>query len=62
MKSLNNSVALDAYWMPFTPNRKFKAAPRMLVEATGMHYRSDDGREILDGTAGLWWAWRRSAR
>ena len=54
MKSLNNSVALDAYWMPFTPNRKFKAAPRMLVEATGMHYRSDDGREILDGTAGLW--------
>ncbi len=54
MKSLSNSVALDAYWMPFTPNRRFKAAPRMLVEASGMHYRSEDGRHILDGTAGLW--------
>ncbi|MCW5695971.1 MAG: aspartate aminotransferase family protein [Bauldia sp.] len=45
---------LDAYWMPFTANRQFKSAPRMLVSASGMHYRSDDGREILDGTAGLW--------
>ena len=54
MKSLSNSVALDAYWMPFTPNRRFKAAPRMLVEASGMYYRSEDGRHILDGTAGLW--------
>ena len=54
MKTLTNSVALDAYWMPFTPNRKFKAAPRMLVEASGMYYRSDDGRDILDGSAGLW--------
>ena len=26
----------------------------MLVEASGMHYRTDDGRDILDGTAGLW--------
>ena len=49
MKTLTNSVALDAYWMPSTPNRKFKAAPRMLVEASGMYYRSDDGRDILDG-------------
>ena len=54
MKSLSNTVTLDAYWMPFTPNRRFKAAPRMLVEASGMHYRSADGRDILDGTAGLW--------
>ncbi|TDH36254.1 aspartate aminotransferase family protein [Pseudohoeflea suaedae] len=46
--------ALDAYWMPFTANRQFKANPRMLVGARGMHYTSDDGRTILDGTAGLW--------
>ncbi|HYE48680.1 MAG TPA: aspartate aminotransferase family protein [Azospirillaceae bacterium] len=40
--------------MPFTANRQFKQAPRMLVSASGMYYRSEDGREILDGTAGLW--------
>jgi len=45
---------LDAYWMPFTANRHFKANPRMMVAANGMHYTTDDGREILDGTAGLW--------
>ncbi|MEC5215477.1 beta-alanine--pyruvate transaminase [Actimicrobium sp. GrIS 1.19] len=44
----------DHFWMPFTANRQFKAAPRMLVAATGMHYTTDDGRQILDGTAGLW--------
>jgi len=42
------------YWMPFTANRQFKASPRLLVSAKGMHYFSDDGRSILDGTAGLW--------
>ncbi|WP_294048849.1 aspartate aminotransferase family protein [Sphingopyxis sp.] len=53
--SMNSPQAmLDAYWMPFTANRQFKAAPRLLVQASGMFYRSDDGREILDGTAGLW--------
>ncbi len=45
---------LDAYWMPFTPNRQFKSAPRILVGANGMYYRTSDGREILDGTGGLW--------
>jgi beta-alanine--pyruvate transaminase len=40
--------------MPFTANRQFKAAPRLLAAANGMHYTSDDGRLILDGTAGLW--------
>jgi beta-alanine--pyruvate transaminase len=45
---------LDAYWMPFTANRAFKAAPRMMVAAEGMHYTTDDGRKVLDGTAGLW--------
>ncbi|MFE1597315.1 aspartate aminotransferase family protein [Methylobacterium sp. ID0610] len=49
-----NAPRLDAYWMPFTANRQFKAAPRMLVSAEGMHYTADDGRSVLDGTAGLW--------
>ena len=45
---------LDAFWMPFTPNRRFKANPRMLSHAEGMWYRTPDGREILDATSGLW--------
>ena len=48
------TTELDAWWMPFTANRNFKEAPRLLVSAEGMHYRSHDGRDILDGTAGLW--------
>jgi beta-alanine--pyruvate transaminase len=40
--------------MPFTANRQFKAAPRLLVEAEGMYYKTMDGRRILDGFAGLW--------
>jgi beta-alanine--pyruvate transaminase len=45
---------LDAFWMPFTANRQFKANPRVLVSAKDMHYTAADGRRILDGTAGLW--------
>ncbi|WP_116133217.1 aspartate aminotransferase family protein [Tropicimonas sp. IMCC34043] len=45
---------LSAFWMPFTANRQFKKAPRMFVSADGMFYTTDDGRQVLDGTAGLW--------
>jgi len=45
---------LDAFWMPFTANRQFKSAPRMLERAEGMYYYTPEGRRILDGTAGLW--------
>ena len=45
---------LDAFWMPFTPNRRFKAHPRMLSSASGMWYRTPEGREVLDATSGLW--------
>ncbi len=45
---------LEAYWMPFTANRQFKAKPRLLAKASGMHYWTPDGRQILDGVAGLW--------
>jgi beta-alanine--pyruvate transaminase len=50
----HNSFRLDSYWMPFTANRQFKASPRLLTRAEGMYYTSDDNRQILDGTAGLW--------
>ncbi len=46
--------SLDAFWMPFTANRQFKAAPRLLVGAKDMHYTTHDGRQVLDGAAGLW--------
>ncbi len=45
---------LNAFWMPFTANRQFKKAPRMFVAAKDMHYTTSEGRQVLDGTAGLW--------
>lgn len=45
---------LDAFWMPFTPNRRFKRHPRMLSSASGMWYRTPESREVLDATSGLW--------
>ena len=50
----NGALSLEELWMPFTANRAFKRAPRLLVEAHGMYYTAADGRRILDGTAGLW--------
>ena len=51
---LSTPVSLDEQWMPFTANRAFKRAPRLLVSARDMHYVAADGRRVLDGTAGLW--------
>ena len=45
---------LDAFWMPFTANRQFKAAPRLLSRAEGMYYWTPEGRQVLDAAAGLW--------
>jgi beta-alanine--pyruvate transaminase len=45
---------LDAYWMPFTANRQFKANPRLFVAAKDMYYTTTDGRQVLDAVAGLW--------
>jgi len=45
---------LEALWLPFTANRQFKARPRLLARSSGMRYWTEDGREILDGVAGLW--------
>lgn len=46
--------SLDAFWMPFTANRQYKARPRLLESAEGMFYTDTDGRKVLDGTSGLW--------
>ncbi|MCG6883632.1 MAG: aminotransferase class III-fold pyridoxal phosphate-dependent enzyme [Silicimonas sp.] len=45
---------LDAFWMPFTSSRAFKANPRLIVGAEGCHYIAADGRRMIDGTGGLW--------
>jgi beta-alanine--pyruvate transaminase len=52
--SLGAELSLEELWMPFTNNRAFKRAPRLLVSASGMYYTAADGRRVLDGTAGLW--------
>src|SRR6185437_6147767 len=51
---LTNRPDLSAYWMPFTANRQFKADPRLFVGARGLYYQTEDGRQVLDGTSGLW--------
>ncbi len=45
---------LEAFWMPYTANKQFKAAPRLFAAAERMHYTTTDGRRVLDGTSGLW--------
>ena len=54
MNEIARPNSFDAFWMPFTANRAYKAAPRLLVRAEGMYYYTPEGREVLDGTAGLW--------
>ncbi len=46
-------LPLDAFWLPFTANRDFTQAPRLLSRAAGMHYWTPEGRQVLDGTSGL---------
>ncbi|MCG1054223.1 aspartate aminotransferase family protein [Mycetohabitans sp. B5] len=54
MTSSDTVSDLSNFWMPFTANRQFKAAPRLLTSAKGVYYTTSDGREVLDGVAGLW--------
>ncbi|WP_240162506.1 aspartate aminotransferase family protein [Glaciimonas sp. PAMC28666] len=54
MTTTNSPADLSAFWMPFTGNRDFKEAPRLLESASGVYYKDVKGRQILDGTAGLW--------
>jgi beta-alanine--pyruvate transaminase len=53
-KRLDVGIEHSAFWMPFTANRQFKKAPRLLARAEGMHYWTPEGREVLDACAGLW--------
>src|SRR5688572_24758286 len=50
----DRDYTLDPFWMPFTANRQFKQTPRLLVSARDMHFTTEDGRQILDGTSGMW--------
>lgn len=52
MRRINDDMA--AYWMPFTPNKAFKSNPRLLESADGLYYTSTDGRQVFDGSSGLW--------
>jgi beta-alanine--pyruvate transaminase len=50
---MSRTPSLDHFWMPFTPNREFKAEPRLFERAQGVHYFTPEGRQILDGSSGL---------
>jgi beta-alanine--pyruvate transaminase len=53
-ENLTNTLDLSAHWIPFTPNRQFKADPRLIASAKGVWFTTVDGRKVLDGTSGLW--------
>ena len=53
-KTVNVPNDLAAHWMPFTANRAFKKAPRLLAGAKDMHYLTVDGRAIIDAASGMW--------
>jgi beta-alanine--pyruvate transaminase len=52
--NISTTLEASAFFMPFSMNRQFKKAPRLLARAEGMYYYTPEGRKILDGTAGLW--------
>src|SRR3954470_2950027 len=45
---------LEAFWVPFTPNRAFKKNPRLISRAKDMHYYTVEGKAVMDGSAGMW--------
>jgi beta-alanine--pyruvate transaminase len=53
-RSLGAPNDLESFWVPFTPNRAFKHAPRLIARAKDMHYYTPQDRAVLDGAAGLW--------
>ena len=52
--SLTAGLDMSNFWMPFTANKQFKTAPRLLKGAKGMYYTTVDDRQVIDGSAGLW--------
>jgi beta-alanine--pyruvate transaminase len=53
VEAVTKRISLDEYWMPFTPNREFKADPQMVVRAEGMYLWNDRGDKIIDASSGL---------
>jgi beta-alanine--pyruvate transaminase len=53
-ESVGQSLENSAFFMPFSMNRQFKKAPRLVSRAEGIHYYTPEGRQIIDGTSGLW--------
>ena len=51
---MSTELAMDAFWMPFSANKEFKAKPRLIARAKDMHCYDMDGRKMLDATSGLW--------
>ena len=52
--SLPSSLEDSPFFMPFSMNRHFKKAPRLIARAEGIHYYTPDGQKLIDGTSGLW--------
>ena len=48
------AAELNAWWMPFTANRRFRDSPRLITAASGSYYFTDNGSKVLDGVSGLW--------
>ncbi len=46
-------VNMDHHWLPFTNNKLFHAEPQMFERASGTRYWTPEGREVLDGSSGL---------
>lgn len=50
-KFVTNS--LEQHWMPFSANRDFKAAPRLVTKSEGMYLWNQNGDKLVDACSGL---------
>lgn len=46
-------VNMHHHWLPFTNNKLFHKEPQMFQKAEGVRYWTPEGKEILDGSSGL---------
>lgn len=45
---------IEPYWLPFTANKAFREAPRVIERADGHYYYTEAGQKLLDSFSGLW--------